>query len=208
MRRNKELKVIASILALVLLCILFVVDYKGLMHMTDTNSSSVLIKTTLGDIELELYPEKAPETVENFLKYVKNGHYNHTIFHRVIDGFMIQGGGFSPNLEQKKTSSPIKNEAHNGLRNIRGTIAMARTQDIHSATAQFFINVADNAFLDYRGDSIHEYGYCVFGKVISGMEVVDKIKAVPTQTKGPYSDLPSSPIEIVEAKILETESAS
>ncbi|MFQ5752039.1 MAG: peptidylprolyl isomerase [bacterium] len=168
---------------------------------SDSNTSVVTLKTSMGDIKLELFPEKAPETVKNFLQYVNDGHYDHTIFHRVIDGFMIQGGGFSPNLSEKRTRESIKNEAHNGLLNTRGTIAMARTQEVHSATSQFFINVVDNAFLDHKGNSPQEYGYCVFGKVVDGMDIVDKIKGVETQTHGPYSDLPCTPIEIVSAKI-------
>jgi len=165
-----------------------------------TETQVVLMKTTYGDIKFELYPKKAPETVTNFMKYVDEGHYNNTIFHRVIDGFMVQGGGFTSNLTQKSTHSSIKNEANNGLLNKRGTIAMARTQDVNSATAQFFINVADNAFLDYQGNTPQEFGYCVFGKVIDGMEVVDKIREVETGTQGSYRDLPKEPIEIIEAR--------
>lgn len=166
-------------------------------------TSVVLIKTSAGDIKLELYPEKAPITVENFLQYVNEGHYDNTIFHRVIDGFMIQGGGFTADLKQKSTRPAIKNEASNGIGNKRGTIAMARTQDVDSATAQFFINVADNAFLDFRSESPHEYGYCVFGHVTEGMDVVDKIKATETQTRGSYSDLPVKPIEILKTEEVE-----
>ena len=167
-----------------------------------TNESPIVIlRTTLGDIKLELNQKKAPETVKNFLQYVEDGHYNNTIFHRVISGFMVQGGGFTSKLEQKPTRKSIENEASNGLLNIRGTVAMARTQDVHSATAQFFINVVENSFLDYRGDKPQEYGYCVFGKVIEGLDIVDKIKEVETQTQGPYSDLPVKPIEILQAKL-------
>lgn len=156
----------------------------------------VTLKTNYGDIVLELNEEKAPKTVENFLKYVVSGHFDGTIFHRVIDGFMIQGGGFDQEMEQKPTGKPIENEAANGLKNERGTIAMARTSDPNSATAQFFINVSDNDFLNYRGDSSSMIGYCVFGKVLKGMEVVDKIKAVPTTSKGPYQDFPKEPVVI------------
>ena len=156
----------------------------------------VTLKTNYGDIVLELNEEKAPKTVENFLKYVVSGHFDGTIFHRVIDGFMIQGGGFDQEMEQKPTEKPIENEAANGLKNERGTIAMARTSDPNSATAQFFINVSDNDFLNYRGDSSSMIGYCVFGKVLKGMEVVDKIKAVPTTSKGPYQDFPKEPVVI------------
>lgn len=159
----------------------------------------VVLKTTLGDITIELYPDKAPETVANFLQYVRDGHYNGTIFHRVIDGFMIQGGGFTPDMEQKPTRSPIRNEASNGLRNERGTIAMARTIEPHSATAQFFINVVDNDFLNFQSPDPRGYGYCVFGKVVSGMDVVDQIKAVATTTHGFHENVPLEPIIIREA---------
>lgn len=163
------------------------------------NSPMVTLKTTLGDITLELYPDKAPETVANFLQYVRDGHYNGTIFHRVIDGFMIQGGGFTPDMMQKPTRAPIKNEAHNGLKNVRGTIAMARTPDPHSATAQFFINVVNNEFLNFRSPDPQGYGYCVFGRVVSGMEVVDRIKGVRTTTRGFHENVPVDPVVILEA---------
>lgn len=164
----------------------------------------VLLKTSMGDITLELYPDKAPKTVENFLTYVKSGHYNGTIFHRVINGFMIQGGGFTPEMEQKPTRPPIENEAANGLRNRRGTIAMARTPDPHSATAQFFINVVDNDFLDFRSPDPQGFGYCVFGRVVNGMDVVDKIKAVPTTTRGFHENVPVEPVVIREAAVVAT----
>jgi cyclophilin family peptidyl-prolyl cis-trans isomerase len=169
---------------------------------TDTNlrsSPRVTLKTTYGDITIELYPDKAPETVANFLKYVDDGHYNGTIFHRVIDGFMIQGGGFTADMQQKPTRAPIRNEADNGLKNMRGTISMARTPDPHSATAQFFINVVDNEFLDFRSPDYSGYGYCVFGKVVAGMDVVDKIKAVPTTTRFFHENVPVEPVIIQEA---------
>lgn len=159
----------------------------------------VTLKTTLGDITIELYPAKAPDTVANFLQYVADGQYNNTIFHRVIDGFMIQGGGFTSDMNQKSTRAPVKNEAGNGLKNARGTIAMARTGDPHSATAQFFINVADNEFLNYKSPDMRGYGYCVFGKVVSGMDVVDKIKGVRTATRGFYENVPVEPVVILEA---------
>ena len=162
----------------------------------------VLMKTSMGDIKIELYPDKAPITVQNFLEYVKKGHYDHTIFHRVIDNFMIQGGGFTANLTQKTTLPPIKNEAGNGLKNTRGTVAMARTQEVNSATAQFFINVSDNTFLNYKSENPQEYGYCVFGKVIEGMDVVDKIKSVDTTAQGPYRDIPVKPIEIISVTLI------
>ena len=138
------------------------------------------IETDLGAIEIELDEKKAPATVKNFVDYAKSGHYNGTIFHRVIDGFMIQGGGFTPDMDQKPTKAPIRNEAMNGLKNARGTIAMARTMVVDSATSQFFINLVDNDFLDHRSKTPSGYGYCVFGKVTKGMDVVDKIAAVKT----------------------------
>ncbi len=174
-------------------------DLHSMNTESNIDTTTVMLKTSEGDITLELYPEKAPKTVKNFLEYVKGGHYDNTIFHRVINGFMIQGGGFTENLTQKPTNEPIKNEANNGLSNKRGTIAMARTQVVDSATAQFFINVVDNNFLDYKGDNPHEYGYCVFGHVTDGMDVIDKIKVVQTQTQGPYQDLPAKPITILKA---------
>lgn len=153
----------------------------------------------MGDIRIELYPEKAPLTVENFLDYVKEGHYNHTIYHRVIDGFMVQGGGFNKEFVQKPTKKNIKNEADNGLKNERGSVAMARTNEIHSASSQFFINVENNDFLDFKSTAPHEYGYCVFGKVIEGMEVVDKMRKVKTGMKGSHRDVPLENIEILSA---------
>ena len=158
---------------------------------------TVVLTTTRGKITIELDADKAPKSVENFISYVKSGHYEGTIFHRVIDGFMIQGGGFEPGMKQKSTEDPIENEADNGLTNDRYTIAMARTSDPHSATAQFFINVNDNAFLDYPGQD--GWGYAVFGKVISGMETVDKIKAVETDRR----DKPKANVVIESAAIIE-----
>ena len=153
---------------------------------------TVLLETTSGDILIELYADKAPATVENFLKYVNEGFYANTIFHRVIKGFMIQGGGMNMKMEEKATHAPIKNEADNGLANERGTIAMARTRDPHSATAQFFINTVDNGFLNFSSPDVNGYGYCVFGKVIEGMEAVDKIEKEKTATRGIHSDVPVS----------------
>lgn len=155
----------------------------------------VTIKTSHGDIMVELNNEKSPVTVENFLKYVDDGHYAGTIFHRVIEGFMIQGGGFAKDFAQKQTREPIVNEAKNGLKNARGTLAMARTSDPNSATAQFFINVVDNAGLDHPNPDGH--GYAVFGKVTEGMDVVDKIRAVPTGMHGQHRDVPREPVEIL-----------
>lgn len=159
----------------------------------------VTLKTSQGDITIELYPDKAPDTVANFLQYVADGFYNGTVFHRVIDGFMIQGGGFTEQMQQKQTRRPVKNEAANGLKNERGTLAMARTGDPHSATAQFFINVKDNDFLNYTSSDPRGFGYCVFGKVISGMDTVDKIKGVRTSTQGFFENVPVDPVVIIEA---------
>jgi cyclophilin family peptidyl-prolyl cis-trans isomerase len=167
----------------------------------------VELKTNRGTIVLELYPEKAPKTVANFLQYVKDGHYNGTSFHRVIDGFMIQGGGFDREMRQKPTTRPpVPNEADigmkAGLKNDYGTIAMARTPDPHSATAQFFINVKNNDFLNYRDPTPQGYGYTVFGKVIAGMDVVDRIAKSPKGNAGPHQDVPREPIVIESASIL------
>jgi peptidyl-prolyl cis-trans isomerase B (cyclophilin B) len=162
----------------------------------------IKLHTNLGDISLELDADKAPDTVANFLQYVRDGHYNGTLFHRVIDGFMIQGGGFSADMRQKPTRAPIQNEAHNGLRNQAYTIAMARTPDPHSATAQFFINVADNGFLDYVEPSTQGYGYCVFGKVTGGTDVVDRIKKVRTGMRAGHQDVPVEDVLIESAEIV------
>jgi cyclophilin family peptidyl-prolyl cis-trans isomerase len=167
--------------------------------MTTKKHPVVLFKTNLGNIKIELYPEKAPITVQNFLDYVAEGHYNNTIYHRVIDGFMIQGGGFNKNFEQKPTKKPIKNEADNGLKNERGSVAMARTNEVNSASSQFFINLVDNDFLNFKSPAPHEYGYCVFGKVIEGMDIVDKIRKVKTGAKGPHRDVPTETVEILSA---------
>lgn len=162
------------------------------------SNPTVMIRTNVGDIEVELYQNKAPQTVKNFLQYVDEKHYDQTIFHRVIDGFMIQGGGFSTDFKEKKTHAPIRNEANNGLANTRGTLAMARTSDVHSATAQFYINVADNDFLNYKSPTPSGYGYCVFGQVINGMDVVDKIKKVKTGNKQGHQDVPVETVKIIE----------
>ncbi len=162
----------------------------------------VKLETSMGDITLELYPDKAPVTVANFLEYVKAGFYNGTIFHRVINGFMIQGGGLDAQMHQKPTRAPIKNEADNGLGNEAYTIAMARTSDPNSATVQFFINVANNSRLNHTSDTPQGWGYAVFGKVIKGQEVVDKIKAVPTTNRGPYQNVPQEPVTIIKAIVV------
>ena len=162
----------------------------------------VELKTNQGSIVLELYADKAPKTVANFLQYVKDGFYNGTIFHRVIDGFMIQGGGFDRDMREKTTRPPIENEAGNKLKNDVGTIAMARTPNPHSASAQFFINVKDNDFLNHREPTPQGYGYAVFGKVARGMEVVTKITKVPTGNAGPHQNVPREPIVIESATIL------
>lgn len=168
---------------------------------TPAAAPKVLLKTSLGDITLELYPDKAPKSVENFLGYVKSGFYDGTIFHRVIADFMIQGGGFATDLHLKTTRAPVVNESKNGLSNLRGTLALARTGDPNSATAQFFINTVDNPRLDYAGDA--NPGYCVFGKVVAGLDVVDKIRAVPTGPQGPFrSDVPTTPVVIEQATLL------
>ena len=160
----------------------------------------VVLHTSMGDIKLALDAENAPATVANFLQYVRDGHYDNTVFHRVIDGFMIQGGGFEPGMKQKPTRGPVANEAGNGLKNTKYTVAMARTSDPHSATAQFFINVGDNAFLDYKGPSPQGWGYCVFGKVVEGMDVVDRIRAVQTGTSGFHQDVPRDDVVINKAE--------
>lgn len=164
----------------------------------------VVIATNHGDIQVELAQDKAPKSVENFLSYVKDGHYDGTVFHRVISNFMIQGGGFSADMQQKPTKAPITNEADNGLANKRGTIAMARTGAPHSATAQFFINVVDNDFLNFTAKNSRGWGYAVFGKVTKGMDVADKIRAVPTGAAGPFRrDAPTTPVVIESIKLLE-----
>ncbi|MBS0423473.1 MAG: peptidyl-prolyl cis-trans isomerase [Proteobacteria bacterium] len=162
----------------------------------------VKLETNFGTITLELDSEKAPETVQNFLNYASSGFYNNTLFHRVIDDFMIQGGGFEPGMKQKKTQSPIQNEAANGLKNETYTIAMARTADVHSATAQFFINVTNNGFLNYKSASPQGYGYCVFGKVIEGQDVIDKIKKVKTGDFAGHQNVPLEDVVILKADII------
>lgn len=169
----------------------------------ERNPPLVKLETTMGDIVLELNEDKAPKTVANFLQYVSAGHYDGTIFHRVIDGFMIQGGGYSADMKEKPTQPPIENEAGNGLKNASYSVAMARTSDPHSASAQFFINVKNNDFLNHTGKTAAGWGYAVFGKVVKGQGVVNKIKAVPTGKKGGFEDLPQTPVTIVKAEVVE-----
>jgi peptidyl-prolyl cis-trans isomerase B (cyclophilin B) len=164
--------------------------------------SQVLLSTNHGDIKLELNAEKAPKTVANFLQYVADGHYDNTVFHRVIDNFMIQGGGFAPGMKQKPTRDPIDNEAVNGLKNDLYTVAMARTGDPHSASAQFFINIKNNDFLNFTSPNGNGWGYCVFGKVVEGMDVVDKIKSVKTGRSGMHQDVPVEDVIVTKAQAL------
>jgi peptidyl-prolyl cis-trans isomerase B (cyclophilin B) len=163
----------------------------------------VRLHTNLGVITLELDAAKAPKTVENFLAYVRSGHYDNTLFHRVINGFMVQGGGFEPGMRQKPTQNPVENEATNGLRNTKYSVAMARTSDPHSATAQFFINVADNEFLNHTAPNPKGWGYCVFGKVIEGQDVVDKMRTARTVRQGMHQDVPEQDIVIERAEVVE-----
>lgn len=174
--------------------ILTLLTLTGVPVMADDAKPRVLIETNLGNITLELEPDMAPETVANFLAYVDAGHYDGLTFHRCIAKFMIQGGGYDLNFEEKQTRAPIQNEADNGLKNVAGSVAMARTNNPHSATAQFFINVADNTFLDHTSQTPDGWGYAVFGRVVDGMEVVRAIEAVQTTSYGPFDDLPETPI--------------
>jgi peptidyl-prolyl cis-trans isomerase A (cyclophilin A)/peptidyl-prolyl cis-trans isomerase B (cyclophilin B) len=180
--------------------LLAVLSLTGVIHgASAAEPPHVALKTSMGEIVLELYPDKAPKTVANFLRYVRSGHYNGTIFHRVIENFMIQGGGFDKDMQLKPTNPPIENEAKNGLTNDTYTIAMARTAAPHSASAQFFINVQNNRFLDYPGQD--GWGYCVFGKVIKGTDVVDRIKSVETTSSGMYQNVPVKPV-VIESAVL------
>ncbi len=185
--------------------ILLFVFISFFMITTNSQAETTMVKmdTNHGTIMLELDAENAPNTVANFLTYAKEGFYDGTIFHRVISNFMIQGGGFTEDMNQKTTHDPIQNEANNGLKNDDGTIAMARTGDPHSATAQFFINVKDNDFLNFSSETPQGWGYAVFGKVTEGMDVVEKIKAVPTTTKGPYQDVPAETVIIEKVTVVE-----
>lgn len=170
--------------------------------MSENNNPKVQIETTLGNITVELFQQKAPLSTKNFLDYVNQGYYNGLVFHRVISNFMIQGGGMDENMHPRKTNPPIKNEADNGLKNNRGTLAMARTNVIDSATSQFFINVKDNGFLNHRAKTPDAYGYAVFGQVVQGMEVVDQIKDVDTGSKAGHDDVPLTPIVIQSIKVI------
>ncbi len=163
-------------------------------------NTQVVISTNMGQIHLELFDSRAPQTVQNFLRYVDRGFYNGTIFHRVIPNFMIQGGGLVPGMREKQTAAPVRNEAGNQAPNLRGTIAMARTMDPHSATAQFFINVNDNHFLNFKNQSVQGYGYCVFGRVIHGMDVADRIVSVPTRNWGPHQNVPMQDVVITSIR--------
>ena len=193
------MRILSQFLVLCAALILFT----GCNAMSESKNPVVTLETTKGNITIELYPEKAPETVANFIQYVQDGFYDGTIFHRVIPNFMVQGGGFTDDMSEKSTREPIKNEANNGLANENGTIAMARTPNPHSASSQFFINVKDNAFLDFQNETPNGWGYCVFGKVTGGMDVVNSIVAVPTGNHGMHQDVPVEPIIIMKASVAE-----
>ncbi len=179
--------------------------FTGMANAQNQQRSNPVVKleTSMGDIYLELFAQQAPNTVENFLNYVNAGYYSGTIFHRVINGFMIQGGGMDKNMSPRPTNDPIENEAANGLKNEAYTVAMARTGDPHSATSQFFINVKNNDFLNYTASNPQGYGYCVFGKVVKGHGVVNKIKAVPTTSQRGHDDVPVTPVEIIKATVVD-----
>ncbi len=191
-----------ELMMLGVMLVLGLTAWSGTEAETGAENPLVALKTSQGEIVVELMPDKAPATVKNFLNYVDSGFYDGTLFHRVIKGFMIQSGGFTAGMERKETDPPIVNEADNGLKNKRGTIAMARTGDPHSATSQFFINLEDNAFLDFKAKTDRGWGYAVFGKVVQGMEVVDRIGAVRTGTVGGYRDVPVEPVLIEEAGLV------
>ena len=193
-----------------LVCLVFILGFLGACKEKDVKkemakkvNAVVKLETSRGDVYIELYKKEAPISVKNFIRYVEDDFYDGTIFHRVINGFMIQGGGFLPGMEEKETNDPIKNEANNNLSNKRGTLAMARTNVVDSATSQFFINVVDNNSLDYRSDSPSEYGYAVFGKVIQGMDIVDTIRGVETTQSGYYSDVPVEDVVIKSATVVD-----
>ena len=179
-------------------------DTKERLRLPEKGNPMAVLHTNHGDITLDLDAENSPATVANFLQYVRAGHYDNTLFHRVIPGFMIQGGGFAPGMTQKTTRGAVANEAANGVKNSRYTVAMARTSDPHSATAQFFINVADNAFLNHRSPDANGWGYCVFGRVVSGKDVVDSIKGVATGRRGGHDDVPTEDVVIERAEVVES----
>ncbi len=185
-----------------ILCI--IIGLPAILSAKEASKPMVAIITSMGTIKVELYPDQSPQTVSNFLKYVRSGFYKDTIFHRVIPGFMIQGGGLTKDMKKKQTAKPIINEAFNGLKNLRGTIAMARTSFPHSATSQFFINVVDNPFLDFKGRSKTDWGYCVFGKIVDGMNVVDSIAEVPTSSIKGRKNVPIEPVIIKDIQLLTT----
>jgi peptidyl-prolyl cis-trans isomerase B (cyclophilin B) len=191
-----------TLILTILLCLGTITSYAKDNKMPETSTNKVIFTTSLGKIIVQLNTEKAPVSSANFLTYVNEGFYNGTIFHRVIKGFMAQGGGFDASFNQKKTHDPIKNEANNGLSNKRGTLAMARTNDPNSATAQFFINYKDNSFLDHSSPSPSGWGYAVFGEVVEGMDVVDKMAEQPTGNKGGHQDVPKTDIVIEKAEVL------
>jgi cyclophilin family peptidyl-prolyl cis-trans isomerase len=195
--QNKEIIHMRILFALTLVVLLTTIVTSAPAATADTGNPKVTMETSKGTMVIELYPKEAPKTVENFLAYVDDGFFAGTIFHRVIPGFVIQGGGFTADMERKETRKPIVNEADNGLKNLRGTLSMARTNNPDSATSQFFINLRDNAALDHNATSA---GYAVFGKVIEGLDVIDAIAAVPTTTRGPYRDVPREPVVIKGVK--------
>jgi peptidyl-prolyl cis-trans isomerase B (cyclophilin B) len=200
MQRRSFLQRLSSLALIVTLTALPVVSSWAAAN--TSKKPMVKFQTTHGDFVIELDPEKAPVSAANFLQYVKDGHYDNTIFHRVIGNFMIQGGGFETGMKQKPTRAPIKNEADNGLKNDKYTVAMARTNDPQSATAQFFINVADNAFLNFTSPTPSGWGYAVIGKIVQGTEVIDAIKAVKTGSKGPFQDVPAEDVIIKKAEVI------
>jgi cyclophilin family peptidyl-prolyl cis-trans isomerase len=202
MRHHERRSVMKGFLAVALACVILACS--GAVAVAgEGKKPMVLMSTSMGDIKIELDPEKAPVTVENFLTYVKDGHYDGTIFHRVIKNFMIQGGGMDKDMNEKKTRAPIRNEAGNGLKNDEGTIAMARTNVVDSATAQFFINVNNNEFLNHKGTSPRDFGYAVFGKVVQGMDVVHKIENVATTSRKGHGDVPTEPVVIQSVKVVD-----
>jgi peptidyl-prolyl cis-trans isomerase B (cyclophilin B) len=194
-------KIFAALFALLFCCAMTPAHSQPKNFSTKGKQTMIKLHTSLGDITLQLDAEKAPLSAANFIEYVNSGFYDGTIFHRVMDNFMIQGGGFEPGMKQKPTNAPVKNEAANGLKNAKYTVAMARTSDPHSATAQFFINVSDNDFLDYPGQD--GWGYCVFGKVVEGTEVVDAIKKVKTGNSGFHQNVPKEDVVIIKAEVVQ-----